>query len=160
MSTSPPPLGQSSTLPLSTLCLATPGISHSQPATTDRPLDSPPTKPDLRQLLCRPRPSPVAVLSRPRPSPTAVPSRPEQAAVPLKTKKESREGRRREKLPRQHSFLCCLSFPEDEEERRNCYVSTASCCCNVRSLLLRCLPLQLLPRACAAPRCILACIMP
>ena len=41
---------------------------------------------------------------------------------------------------RQHSFLCCLFLPKDEEERRNCHISTALCCCTVS-----CLPL--LPRA-------------
>ena len=156
---------------------ATPGISHSQSATTGRPLDSP-TRPRPTPAAA---PSPTAEPSRPRPTPAAVTTKTNASCsavqdqdhlqqlcrqdqdhrqLPCLKTKKSREGRRREKLPRQHSFLCCLSFPEGEEERRNCHVSTASCCCTVSSLLQCCLSLQLLPRASAAYSCIHACIMP
>ena len=125
---------------------ATPGISHSQPATTGRPLDSPPTRP---RPMPAATPSPTAVPSRPRPTPAAE-TRPSPAARhqdqdhrkvrrgASQTKKKSREGRRRGKPPRQHSLLCCLFFPEDGEERRNCHVSTASWCCTVCSAVCRC----------------------
>ena len=129
---------------------ATPGISHSQSATTGRPLDSP-TRPRPTPAAA---PSPTAEPSRPRPTPAAVTTIASCSAVqdqdhlqqlcrqdqdhrqlPCLKTKESREGRR-EKLPRQHSFLCCLSFPEEEEERRNCHVSTASLlCCQLSAVL-------------------------
>ena len=133
----------------SALCPATPGISHSQPATTGRPLDSPPT-----------RPSPSAVQDQDHLQQLCRRQDQDHRQLPCLKTKESREGRRREKLPCQHSFLCCLSFPKGEEERRNCNVSTASCCCTVSGLLQCCLSLQLLPRASAAYSCIHACIVP
>ena len=121
MCTSPPPVGQSSTMPL---CSA-PSYPRYQPSPTchtGRPLNSPPTRPDLCQLLCRQDQDlrqrlyhhQLLCRTRPRPTPAAVTNKTLASCLAIKTKTIVAVPLR----PRS---------PEKGGEKKNCHVSTASC---------------------------------
>ena len=113
---------------------ATPGISHSRPATTGRPLNSPPTRPDLCQLLCRQDQDLRQLLhhrqllcrTRPRPLPVAVTTKTIASCCAIKTKTIARCGA----VP-----LRPRRSPEKGGEEKNCHVSTAYCaaCSSLRT---------------------------